>query len=351
MLCVKLSKSVIFALGVVASGPLVATALSAGGDIAQETGHIVFSRHPQTAGHPTAALFVVEANGRGERRLTRPKPGYTDEQPDWAPDGKSVVFTRCPPNDGACGIWSIRTDGTGARRLSPSCPAGGTVPRCADDGDAAYSPDGHRIAFFRFTGSTAALMIGDLELKHPHAIALGHEGAWSPDGKRIAFERFNDPGTKLKPMGARAVFVVDSDGKPLRRLQPWSVVARLGKGLRRLTPWSPSSGDFPVWAPDGTRILFRTLPGSEDIAHSRGNLYTIKPDGTGRQQLTHFSARKRILQNGSYSPDGGSIVFATNATPDRARGAAELFVIGADGTHLQRLTHSGAWEDSPDWGP
>jgi len=195
-------------------------------------------------------------------------------------------------------------------------------------------------------------MIADAELKHPRAVALGGEPGWSPTGKQLAFERFNDPGTHLKPAGKRAVFVVDTDGKPLRRLQPWSVVARLGKGLRRITAWNPSSGDFPDWSPDGERILFRTMPGGEDIQHSRGNLFTVRPNGTGIQQVTHFSSHTRILQNGSYSRDGGSIVFATNAVAtNRPRGKPDLYVMRADGTGMRRLTHSPNWEDSPDWGP
>lgn len=320
-----------------------------GAGVGSGDGRIVFTRYRHAKG--TADLFVVGADGSGERRLTRVKAGYVDDRADWSPDGSRIVFTRCPPRGGACGIWTIESAGSHLKRLSPPCPPGAAVPKCVEDGDAVYSPNGRRIAFFRFTGTTAALMIADAQLKHARPVALGHEPGWSPDGERLAFERFNDPGTGLKPTGARAIFRVDTDGKPLRRLQPWSVVAREGKSLKRITSWKPPAGDYPEWSPDGRRILFRTMPGSEDFEHSRGNLYTVSPNGTDVRQLTRFSKKVHILQNGSFSADGGSIVFATNGGASGAPdGAADLFVIGADGTNLHRLMRTTALEISPDWG-
>jgi Tol biopolymer transport system component len=53
--------------------------------------------------------------------------------------------------------------------------------------------------------------------------------------------------------------------------------------------------------------LFHTIPHGDDF---RGNLYSIRPDGTGLRELTHFRGRTKVT-NGSYSPDGLSIVFST----------------------------------------
>ena len=45
----------------------------------------------------------------------------------------------------------------------------------------------------------------------------------------------------------------------------------------------------------------------------QGNLYIIRPDGSGLRQVTNFGPRVNLLQNGSFSPDGAAIVFATTS--------------------------------------
>src|SRR5436190_21966807 len=92
----------------------------------------------------------------------------------------------------------------------------------------------------------------------------------------------------------RSLYIVNSDGSGLHRIVP--------PGLR--------PGGRPDWSPDGGTILFRTHPGN-DPSGIGSNLYTIHPDGTGLRELTHFPSYARVL-DGSYSPDGTSIVFETS---------------------------------------
>jgi TolB protein len=109
------------------------------------------------------------------------------------------------------------------------------------------------------------------------------------------------------------------------------------------------AGDRPDWSPDGSRILFRT--GSNREGGFGANLYTVRPDGTGLQQVTHIKSSHRVLA-GSYSPDGKSIVFATtDGATDPALGLPDIFVIRADGTRMRPVTRSPSWDASPDWGP
>src|SRR5207244_97220 len=114
---------------------------------------------------------------------------------------------------------------------------------------------------------------------------------WSADGKRLWFERQN---IKAKPMNGHATFVVNLDGT----------------GLHRVTPWNLRAGDHPDWSPDGALILVRSNANGPDFKH-QGNLFVVRSDGTGLRRLTSFDAHVQLLQNGSFSPDGKSVVFAT----------------------------------------
>jgi TolB protein len=115
-----------------------------------------------------------------------------------------------------------------------------------------------------------------------------------------------------------------------------------GSDLRQLTPWSLNGGDSPDWSPDGTRILFRTISTSN---RHHGNLYTVRPDGTGLRKLTNYPAPKTVL-TGSFSPLGRWIVFSrVTADPYPA-----IYVMRSDGTSIRRVSsNGGAYE--PDWGP
>ena len=160
--------------------------------------------------------------------------------------------------------------------------------------------------------------------------------AWSPDGKRLVFlGKYMTSKTNGTGCICRALYVINSNGNGLRR--PDATVR-----------YGPA--DKVDWSPDGTTILFRTHPG-EDLAASGygGNLYTIHPDGTGaRSQLTHFPSSKRVVM-GSYSPDGTSIVFETNAGA-LGPGLTDIFEMSAEGTGLRQITRTRNFEGAADWG-
>jgi TolB protein len=285
-------------------------------------GRIAFQRYELHDAPYAAHIVVANSDGTGQRTLTHASRGNVDGAPDWAPDGSRIAFERCGPR--VCSIDTVSPTGRDLRRLSPGCPR--TRPRlCKNDHEPAYSPDGRRIAFWRGNGEKGnglMLMVGDARLKHVHRLGPGFEPAWSPDGKQLVF--------LAKTKTSQALYVSNADGS----------------GRHRITPSGLPAGDQPDWSPDGTRILFASGPADRD------NLYTIRPDGTDVRQLTHFKGKTKVTV-GSYSPDGGSIVFSTDVGAVNPPGAFldDVFVMTADGTDIRPVTRARNWDGSPDWGP
>jgi Tol biopolymer transport system component len=152
-----------------------------------------------------------------------------------------------------------------------------------------------------------------------------HTPAASPDGRTIVYKRWNS--WRTKPVDGQALYVVNLDGS----------------NNHRVTPWSLGAGDHPGFSPDGSTILFRSY---EEQDKKQADFWTVHPDGSGLAQLTH-AKEGTLVRSASYSPDGAWIVHAT----DGVGGKADIFVMRADGTGNQPVTHSKLWDSAPDWGP
>ena len=217
-------------------------------------------------------IHVINADGSGERRLTRNPSG--DQGSTWSPDGRMIAFSRgdWPHNQ----IYVMNADGSGQRRLT-RIPANNSV--------LAWLPD-EKIAFVSFHGP------GDFDVYVMNADGSGLENlarewgldgfpVWSPDGQKIAFTSKRD--------GNWGVYVINADGS----------------GQRRLTR-NPKLEFAPAWSPDGQKIAFsRDRPGSND------EIYVINADGSGQRRLTQ-SGRQPL-----WSPDGQKIAFRSTAQRQR----------------------------------
>jgi Tol biopolymer transport system component len=143
-------------------------------------------------------IYTVRTSDGGDlRRLTS---NTNEDQPgDYSPEGNRLVYAHFPPDGFAlAGLYVLKLNGTGARKIAPCCTSPGS-----------WSPRGNEIVF-----------------------------SWRPS--------FDVHST---------MWVVHSDGSGLRRIPV------TGCGGPTADPDARGCAD-PVWSPDGTKVVFRlTTPG------------------------------------------------------------------------------------------
>jgi Tol biopolymer transport system component len=149
--------------------------------------------------------------------------------------------------------------------------------------------------------------------------------AWSPDGARIAFEsdRGLESGVELD------IYVMNADGSHPTRL------TETGMNLT------------PSWSPDGTKIVFTGHRGDDH------GIFVMNSDGSGETLLLDDpSFYGSPVWSRSY--DGEKIAFQSmrdDAACPQAPCNHDVFLMNADGSGLERLTHSPAFDGFPAWSP
>jgi uncharacterized repeat protein (TIGR01451 family) len=153
---------------------------------------------------------------------------------------------------------------------------------------------------------------GDVNLGH------GHSPAWSPDAQKIVFAGNPDgPETTL-------IYSMNADG---------SGRTQLSEGFQ----------DFqPSYSPDGSRIVFvsersdPTFPPGDDMGHTY-RLFLMNADGSDERKL--FVSGLRAEHSPVFSPDGSQIAFIGMALSQTGTSEYNVYLVGADGTNLRRLTN------------
>jgi Tol biopolymer transport system component len=104
------------------------------------------------------AIYVVQSDGTELHRVAATRPTfYTGAEPAWSPDGSKIAYTngvnsgisRYGPPPGQ-EIFVVDADGSGERRLTE------LAPKLVADGSPTWSPDGDQIVFRR--GATGSLV-------------------------------------------------------------------------------------------------------------------------------------------------------------------------------------------------
>jgi len=223
--------------------------------------------------------------------------------------------------------------------LAASAPAAPAGP--FGDSGPTWSPDGSRIAFWRFsyslTQDVKGLYVVDAEGGEPSRIVSewAREPAWSPDGKTLAYStenfirRVNADGSqrrtlsgKLKgtfwqPLWSRdgmyIAFLRTSIRKGRRGMEIW-VVRSDGKRLRRVAadvPFRPGGDPIPFsWAPDARRLVYVRL------TKRATDLWIADIAGRQPRRLLRTSVPDRAPV---WSPDSSRIAFTSKERVEPTR--------------------------------
>jgi Tol biopolymer transport system component/DNA-binding winged helix-turn-helix (wHTH) protein len=310
-----------------------------------------------------STLWAVSLHDGATRQITQPMhPAGAHNSPAWSPDGKSIAFTVSDFGD-ASGLWSIRADGTGLRRLIP----GGAVfnPVYARDGNSLYlgflgfgdfaiwkvpvsatlaeiksrgekivstfpavprylaiSPDGHSLAY---SDVSTISELNALPLSSETGEAIGPPVALTQDTRfRKIVPRFSPDGKRIVFLVGSASFesglwVMDSDGK--------NAIQISGRCFT------------PAWLPNSEEILCTDESGDPP----RNVLVRYRLD-TKREEIL------RSMPPGSYSisisPDGKSVVFMSASS-----GAPNLWLTPLNGGDAKQLTFDSELAGFPSFSP
>ena len=314
-----------------------------------QNGLIAFTRYRLQDAPLRSEIYVANPDGSGERAVSSSRKPVLDNRAQWSPNGRWIVFQRCTET-GPCSIWLVKSDGTSQHRVTAPCPADKPPPACPDDSQPSFAPDGRHIAYVHEWGPIRSTPVGD-QIEHSAIVLVDFSGTHmqvlrrldgfrgsiqapriSADGTRVAF--YQDNSNRLRPRGGRAIFVMRIDGT----------------GLRRLTPWTLRAAN-PAWSSDSETILFRSTKPTGSLSPGT-NLFTVGGDGEHLQQVTHIPEANYVSE-GSYSPDGSSIVFATDvrATPNPRGGTfADIYTAMLGSDTFTAVTRTANLELNPAWG-
>ena len=209
-------------------------------------------------------IWVMNADGSEQRQLT-----FNSEfegSVDWAPDGRTLVFSGPGPSDD---LFLINADGSPLRQLTFS-------PAANAHYDVSFSPTGEWILFLN-QGTmpqddyTARITPAGTGLQNLTAFDA-YLPEYSGDGKRITFESNANP-LGSNPEADSEIFSMSADGTDLRQ------VTTTGGGLQ-------GADGFPTPSHDGLdRITFSSF--RDGINRE---IFLMQADGSGVTQLTNTAA-------------------------------------------------------------
>lgn len=219
-----------------------------------------------------AKLFAVDIDGKNPRELC------AGQMPNWSADGKFLACSRGVTNPygggDRYGVWIVKADGADHKHVRPAWGA-------------QWSPDGKKIAFLEGN----KIMTYDVE-SAAFAQVLGGDAnpykqlfwnmTWSPDSTQLCFKG-------LKHDGVEEIALVDAAGAEFGLKVRYS-----GKGL---------NADF-AWHPRGDRIVFAM----RNPERNRLQLYQFDPDDDEPPVRLAGQDETRNNSDVCWTPDGESLV-------------------------------------------
>jgi dipeptidyl aminopeptidase/acylaminoacyl peptidase len=292
--------------------------------------------------------------------------------PQISPDGSQIIYTRRWVNriddKWESALWIMSVDGARHRFL-------------VKGSDAHWSPDGNRIAYLADgepSGTQVFVRWMDAQgatSQITRVTATPGSLRWSPDGRWISFAMLVPQTDAWKismpkpPKGAKwteeprmvdrlhyrqdrrgfmeggymHLFLVPADGGTPRQLTEgkWNVGARFD-GL--------DGGVGYDWTPDAKTLVFDGLKDPDaDYIYRGSHLYALD---VATENIRQVTSRPGRWSSPVVSPDGRAVVFTGYDSTSQTYKAADLWVIGLDGSGMRDL--SGELDRDPndlEWAP
>ena len=297
----------------------------------------------------TARLVSAHPDGSGLRVLTHPRPKQFDIDAAVSPDGSLVLFERDLPS-GRSVLEMVGSNGRGAHVIPVSC----TNP-CAGVQAPSWTPSGRHIVFSRVIGPfdrvntsarSAVLYIARpdgsgmrrLSQRGIDGVYEDYNARFDAGGKYLIFIRVRNRDIKS------AVFRMRPDGSDVQRLTPW----RLDADIADLSP--------AIHGPTKDLVAFETFghgppKGSQqDIATVPATCHPLAACIREIRYVTHNGSGPRTSFNPSWSPGGKRIAFTDALFPAGKPAIGDIWTVRPDGRGRQQVSHSTRFEFRPDWG-
>lgn len=266
-------------------------------------------------------IYTMALDGSNLQRLTTDEG--RDFEPDWSPDGSTLVFSSDRDDPENAHLYLMNADGSNQRLLDTGLTD--------DQVGARWSPDGQYLLFH-----SNPLVDGLPRFDVFRVRADGSEltnltntpgnnfmADWSPDGARIVFVSQRNGNSEL--------YVMNADGSNQIRLTE-----------------SQSENLLPRWSPDGSQIMFESSRSGPTYS-----LYSVPAPGDRQDTATAEADVRQLTPPGHNSGtvnwvNKDWVLFSSDRDSTNIINW-ELYLMREDASEIYRLTDDADMDRFPSW--
>lgn len=224
-------------------------------------------------------FFLVDLhNGFQVSAITSGGTLLVPSEVSWSPDSTSIIYGDVQPDGSEMDVFKLDIESGSIQNLTDNCGVWDTFP--------SWSPTGQLIAFVSdrlvidcSSKKTDEIWLIDLETDQLMQLTNNHEylwedvyPSWSPDGTRLAFYRFSFGGENY-PGGIQGLWTLE--------------VSTMAEELLVELP-TKMFGESPIWSPDGKYIAY------VDGAMDENDIWIVSAEGQDPIHLTKLPGNETM---------------------------------------------------------